>query len=161
MMLSLPSAESIPLFSASLPPRLVGIAVLSLSLAALRKTGVDLTIKGLEGAIFRNPSLVLALFCSYFSLAGLPLLAGFPVHLVLFEHLADVTLESMVWIGIGVGGFLLIGLRLIYSAIRSESPKWVVEDDRLLAAMLIFGVLLLLMMGLFPSFSLDWIATRL
>jgi NADH-quinone oxidoreductase subunit N len=161
MMLSLPSAESTPLFAASLLPRLMGIAVLSLSLAALRKAGVDLTIKGMEGAIFRNPSLVLALFCGYFSLAGLPLLASFPVHLVLFEHLADVTLESMVWIGIGVAGFLLIGLRLIFSAIRSETPKWVVEDDRLLAAMLIFGVLLLLVMGLFPSFSLDWISTRL
>jgi len=161
MMLSLPAVERTPLFAASLPPRLVGIAVLALSLAALRKAGVELTMKGMEGAIFRNPSLVLALFVGYFSLTGLPLLASFPVHLVLFEHLADMTLQSMLWVGIGIGGFLLSGFRLIFSAIRSEAPHWVVEEDRLLAAMLILGVLLLLVMGLFPSFSLDWIATRL
>jgi len=161
LMLSLPTSEGAPLFAASLPTRLLGIAAFALSLASLRRANMDLTVQGLEGAIFKKPGLVLALLCSYFSLAGLPLLASFPVRLVLFEHLADISMGSLVWIGVGVAGFILTGLRLVFSAIRSETPQWQIEEDRFLIMMLSIGVLLLIIMGLFPSFSLNWIATRL
>lgn len=154
-------AETAAVFSASLPTRLLGIAVFALSLAALRRAGYELTFKGLEGAIFKKPILVLAMMSGFFSLAGLPLLASFPVRMVLFEHLAQGQLGTLFWVGVGVGGFLVSGIRLLFSTIRSESPRWQIEEDRFLSVMLILGVLFLLSMGLFPALSLDWIITRL
>jgi formate hydrogenlyase subunit 3/multisubunit Na+/H+ antiporter MnhD subunit len=161
LMLSLPSPEGQPLFAASLPARLLGIAVMVLALASLRKSGLELTMDGLRGAIFKKPGQVLSLICGYFSLAGFPLLAGFPIRLVLFERLAETSLDLLVWVGVGVAGFILTGLRLVFSVSSSDAPHWQIEEDRLLVVMLSFGVLLLILIGLFPSVFLNWFATRL
>ena len=65
------------LFAAAIIPRLVAIAVWSLSLSVLPKNdhGVT-TLQGLTGILRRYPIAGVALAMAYFSLGGLPLLAS-------------------------------------------------------------------------------------
>lgn len=149
------------LFAASLPPRLLGIAIMALALAGLRREGLEATTDGVQGVLFKKPVIFLSFLIALFSMAGFPLLAGFPVRLVMFTKLAESSMSRLIWVGIGMFGLILAGIRIFLTSIQRETSKWQVDEDRLLSVMLIFGVLLVLLMGLFPALTLNWIAARL
>ncbi len=152
--ISLHSTLGVELFAAGLIPRLVAIALWALALAIFQKNGVPLTLEGLTGALRRYPMASLALALAYFSLGGLPLLAGFPVRQPLMEALAGSSLAVTGAAVLGNLGFLLGAYRLLAVLVRSDDPAWVLNERRIDAAMLVIAMVLLLVIGIFPGFVL-------
>lgn len=142
------------LFAAGLLPRLLAIALISLALAALRRSEVELSFDGLEGFFRKDPIASVAILCGMFSMAGFPLLAEFPMRLVVFEKMAQVSLAATLWMGIGMLGILGAGLQLAISFIREDVLiSRDVDRDWVINVMLILGLVMLIGMGLFPSLA--------
>jgi formate hydrogenlyase subunit 3/multisubunit Na+/H+ antiporter MnhD subunit len=105
--------SGIEIFFALLLPRGIVYFVWGTALAGIRsQTGGNLQFSAVGGLGLKYPFLTCSLILAHLSLAGLPLLAGFPVRLALWEALA---LQDKV-IALGT---LLGTLGLIISALRS------------------------------------------
>lgn len=147
--LSLP--QGVSLHFALLPARILALGVWALALAALRRVTPDLNFRSVEGAARRLPVVTAALFTAQLSVAGLPLLAGFPVRLALLEALS----VSMPWAALCLLasslGLLLGALRVLAALLRaSEGERWQMSERGLLLVFLIAGMAALLFLGLFP-----------
>jgi len=146
--------QAMQLFAAGLLPRLLAIALISLALAALRRSEVELSFDGLEGFFRKDPIASVAILCGMFSMAGFPLLAEFPMRLVVFEKMAQVSLAATLWMGIGMLDILGAGLQLAISFIREDVLiSRDVDRDWVINVMLILGLVMLIGMGLFPSLA--------
>ncbi len=142
------------IFAAGFLPRLLGIALLSLGLAVLRRSEVELSLEGVKGFLRKDPFTSLAILGGFFSMAGLPLLAEFPVRLVVFEKIAQISLAATLWMGVGILGILGACLQLTVSFIREDVViSREVERDWVIIVMLMLGMVMLIGMGLFPSLA--------
>lgn len=134
------------------------LAAATWSLAHKRiSAAVEPDLSGICGLIRHFPLSGLALVVSAFSFAGLPLLAGFPLRLVLLENLAKEALFSTVWVLIGQAGMLFCCFRLL-AALIGFSPAEPAEREEIWPAgvLLAVGVLAIFIAGLAPSFVSDW-----
>jgi len=141
-------------FYAGLAVRALGLVLAGAAMAALeRRTGGD-TFAALRGAAYQAPLATLALTVGGFTLAGLPLTAGFYPRWLLLGDLSRVD-TRWVWLlvagGVGVAIGYLRGLNvMLVSPTRSERvdqarPAW-------LAAILLLALgLLSLGLGIFPD----------
>lgn len=152
--LSLAKPLNVNLFAISLVPRLVGFSIWGLALSIFKNHHLPLTFEGVAGSIKRFPFAALALIIAYFSTAGLPLMAGFPVRQVLLENLAQSSPVTAIWVFIGSLGFIAGGVRMFMSMIGGEETRFKVEEKRLEIVLLLVGVVVLLMIGLFPNIFL-------
>lgn len=139
--------------------RIAIFVVLTLAVNVLDAHSIPLTIKGLRGRVNEVPVTMLALFGVLFSFNGIPLLAAFSSRI----HTIDVMMTSdravgWMWILVGLVGYFLGILRYLGSAvdIRSEQ-KWVFNENWPEILSLSTGVLLLVLLGLFPAFTNDLI----
>jgi NADH-quinone oxidoreductase subunit N len=149
--ISLRSSLGMDLFAAAIIPRLVAIAVWSLSMSVLQKNGIATTLQGLTGILRRYPIAGVALAMAYFSLGGLPLLASFPVRQPLVETLAGQSLPVTFAVIIGNMGFLLGAYRLLTTLVRSDEKDWKISETRVTGGMLLFAMLLLVLAGMLPG----------
>ncbi len=141
-------------FYAGLAVRALGLALAGAAIAALgRRAGGD-TFATLRGAAYQAPLATLALIMGGFTLAGLPLTAGFYPRWLLLGDLSQVD-TRWVWLlvagGVGVAIGYLRGLNVMLALpTRSERvdqarPAW-------LAAILLLALgLLSLGLGIFPD----------
>ena len=165
--ISLQSGLGLELFAAALIPRLVGIALWTLALAAFQQNGLETTHNGLGGALRRFPVISAGLALAYFSLGGLPLLASFPIRQPLLETLAGQDLSVTIAAVIGNLGFLFGAYRLLVAIASSDEKGWKFGERRIDAAMLMAAMALLVMAGVFPwlvlkgSFGLVQVFTHL
>ena len=83
-----PSTPLMGLFFAQLIPSSIGLAVYAQSLSILQRYAPSLQIKDVAGIARRFPIVSAGLVLSIFSLAGMPLLASFPVYYSLWSALA-------------------------------------------------------------------------
>jgi formate hydrogenlyase subunit 3/multisubunit Na+/H+ antiporter MnhD subunit len=141
--------------------RVVIFILFTLALNVLDAHSIPLTIKGLRGRLNQVPIAMLTLFGVLFSFNGIPLLAAFSSRI----HIVDVMMTSestggWIWILVGLVGYFLGILRFLGSVvdIRSEQ-KWVFYENWPEILFLSSGVLLLLLLGLFPAFTGDLIQT--
>jgi formate hydrogenlyase subunit 3/multisubunit Na+/H+ antiporter MnhD subunit len=124
----------------------------SIALTNLQIGLQDLDIPSIVGAARQWPLLSSGLILSYFSLAGLPLLAGFPIYLALGNGL----IPYPNWINsiliLGSLGLIVGGLRAFSVLIEDSGEEEVlVLGDRFDKGLIIALNLLLLLMGLFPQ----------
>jgi formate hydrogenlyase subunit 3/multisubunit Na+/H+ antiporter MnhD subunit len=132
---------------------MMGARIISLAVAALGLVSLESESGGtVDGGIARVAALVGSM-----SLAGLPLLAGFPGRWALLEAVSRVSVFLAASIVFGV-------LALAVSAIRAISPKWE-PDSRSRATrgatadlFLIAGIALCVIFGLLPDLLYPWIA---
>jgi NADH-quinone oxidoreductase subunit N len=151
--LSLGSRPGLEIYAASLLPRLVALWLLAFSLALLRKkTSAD--FEGIEGLLYRSPFISGGIIVALLSLAGLPLLCGFPLREALFIHVGQRSLSAAVWSLAGSAGLIFCVLRAFSSMLKSKDLHWTIEESWLNAAFLSTGVLVLFLMGLFPRIFL-------
>lgn len=147
--LSLDSRTGYEIFISMILARLVAVALWSLSLSVL-KNRTTLDVQGLRGYFQRMPLASCGLLMGILGIAGLPLLAVFPMRLYLLENLAQESEGIVLWALIGSVGMLIAGLRLMAALVNSEETEWHIEENRGQAFYLVGGMLILLVIGIFP-----------
>lgn len=153
--ISLNNGDGLNYTTMILMPRIISLAVWALAMAFISSRGVGLDYDSLEGIFHRSKVSVLAMLLSIFSLAGLPLLASFSLRYYLVQGIVQKNPGLIVWIILGISGFLLGALRLTSIALRKiKSPEFS-GLQRITAFLLLTGILLLFIMGIAPKVFLS------
>ncbi len=151
--LAVGTTGGLPLHFALLMPRALGFGVFALALSVLRSRLGGLDIRQLQGAARRMPFAAAGVVIAQFTLAGFPLLAGFPVHLALWEAVAKQHLWVALASALGCAGLVAAGLRsLSILLVSPDNLPWQVDETRLEAALLTIGIAVLLLAGIFSQF---------
>jgi len=139
------------LFFAQLIPWSIGLAVYAQSLSILRQYVPSLQIKDIAGIARRFPIVSTGLVLSMFSLAGLPLLASFPVYYSLWSALAQ-NYRSLAFLALLGSTFVFIaGLRVLTAlTLPPPEPTWRISENGLQGSLIGIGILVLLAIGLTP-----------
>ncbi len=153
----LPLAE---FFFALLLPRGLNLAIWALALAIIQSVAKDLNFSAVRGAAFRAPVAVISLCLASFSLAGFPLLAGYPVRAVLGIGIAAQSAVYAALTLVGYFGIIVATLRSIAILVsRKEEETWRISESRAQLFLLGVGGLVLVFTGLFPQFFLSGLNT--
>jgi NADH-quinone oxidoreductase subunit N len=149
------SKDYLGILFAALLPRGVGMGVWALALTLIWSRTGELNFRKVVGLGREMPITTAALVLANFSLVGLPLLAGFPVRLVLLEGLGQISLLAAILTLAGCAGLLIGGLRsLAVLVMGPEELTWRITESPLQIAYLGFGMVALLVLGLFPQWFL-------
>jgi NADH-quinone oxidoreductase subunit N len=147
--------QAIPIFFAQILVRGIAIAVWALALSAIEAQSTGLSFHQVQGVARRVPFAVSSLILALFSLAGVPLLAGFPVRLALWNSLASISLPTALLALLGGAGMLVGALRAMAVLITGEDHgSWQINERPTLIVLLVLGWLMLILMGLFPQWFL-------
>ena len=164
--ISLVDQHGTGLFFALLLPR--ALALIVLGIGTSRLSGLmneEPTLENLRSLAWQHPAVSISVLVALFTLAGVPLLAAFPVRFSLWAALA----ERSIWLaGVALlsgGGLLLAGLRFMLTFIaqlETEDDSVETLDDNqadqyaetpayLRWVLFGFGSLLLILIGIFPQ----------
>ena len=151
--------EAMPIFFSQILVRGVVMAVWALSLSILynqRRPGRgNLEFRHVQGAARRAPLAALGLVLAHFTLAGLPLLAGFPVRLALWQSLAGLSLPAALLTLVSSMGMLVAGTRTLAVLVTGEDlGKWKFSESFIQKLLLVAGWIMLVLVGLFPQWFL-------
>lgn len=150
--LSLNLKLGIPILFLLLPARALGLAVWSLSLTIIKERSKSMRFSDVRGMLRTVPFAGVGLILATLSTSGLPLLAGFPARLALWDALARVSLTSALWMGVGIIGLFIASFRtLAVISMADEYTGWEVGEDWLQGIMLGLGMIGLFILGLFPQ----------
>ena len=152
--LSLRNQTGLQFFTLSMFPRMIAFAAWSYTLAVLDHQKMESTLDGVKGLFKKAPWISLGLFTSMASLAGIPLFAAFPFRLILVQALAEQSGSIVVWIFLGILGFLIATFRFagrIFQKPDSLEQPW---ERRYSSILMIVVVAILLLIGMFPKFFL-------
>ena len=162
--LSLGVGAGMNLFAQLFLPRIAALATWALALSISQRQPDFRGFTDVRGLLRRSPLVAVTWMLAYFSLGGLPLLAGFPVRLVLMETLASQSPTAALWVLAGNLGYLIGGLRALALMAAGDDP-WKLSETPVQAVMLVTGALFLLLLGLLPGLFLpgttDLLATFL
>jgi NADH-quinone oxidoreductase subunit N len=144
------------LFFAFFLPNGLALATWTLSLSIFRNQTENLTYRSVQGLAYTLPVASAGLLAAHFSLASLPLLAGFPLYSAMFSSLSHSAPTAVFLAMLGMGGLLAGALRTLAVLITSpnESPAWSMTETRLQAILIVAAIILLFVMGLFPQLYL-------
>ena len=153
--ISLQTQVGFEVFAASLFPRMLALALWALATSIFEEQGISPDFDGIRGQFRRYPLVSSGLVLAYFSLAGLPLLGGFPTRLVILENLAQKSMPVMLWVLLGNVGFLLSGLRMLAMLVSGNQENWKVNEKWPQAVLIVVGAAGLFLIGVFPRFFLS------
>lgn len=157
---------SLGILFASLLPRGLAFGLWALAMVAITRVGnqVDthefrLSFSKLYGAARKAPIASGILVLSIFSLAGFPLLAGFPIRLALWEALGQKSTVAVIVALLGSVGLMIGGLRSLANLIAGEETVlWNLSEDWGERFLLLVGGLTLILVGIFPQWFLTALA---
>ena len=150
--LSLDLKLGIPILFLLLPARALGLAIWSLSLTILKERSNSMRFSDVRGLLRTAPVASAGMILASLSTSGLPLLAGFPARLALWDGLARVSLGTALWMGIGMIGLFSASFRtLAVLSMADEYTSWKLDENWLQVIMLGLGIVGLLLLGLFPQ----------
>jgi NADH-quinone oxidoreductase subunit N len=146
---------SVPLVLAQILPRGVALAVWALALSIINQQRQGLSFAQTQGAARHAPFAAASLVLAQFSLAGVPLLAAFPVRLNLWNALA----QESIWVALfalaGGAGMLIGAVRALAWLVTGENlPAWKINESQFQLTLLILGWGMLFLLGLFPQLFL-------
>lgn len=151
LLVSLQSDAGVSILYLSFIPRMFALSLMALSLTIIKSSGISLEIDNLAGTMKKFPFASLALVISMFSVAGCPLLGGFPIRLNLLELLAEVSSGITVWVMIGMGAYLFSAMRLFLRISKPSEGEWERGESNNQIFFIVTGVVVLLVFGLFPN----------
>ncbi|NUM47674.1 MAG: hypothetical protein HUU38_23465 [Anaerolineales bacterium] len=155
------NAAGLEAFFGALVPRAINFWLWALALTVLRAHTGTLDFFALQGAGRRFPLTAVALILAQFSVAGFPLLAGFPSRVALLTTLAETNLFGAVGTMLGGLGLLVVAIRTLAILVMppEETPDLAPHAEEALSARLWLsvGLILLVLLGLFPQ----WLAPLL
>ncbi len=147
--LSLHSRVGLEIFTTLFLGRLLSLVVWGLALAILSGQR-RVTLDDVEGLLYSKPVTAGAILAGCLSIAGLPLLAVFPMRLFLLEQLVKVAPVTVLWVFIGNIGLFVAGLRLVSSMARSDQGAQF--DEKVIPAVFMaLGTLAIIVVGVFPG----------
>ena len=142
----------IGIYFSQLAPQAIGLAVWSLALSIFRFYLPELSYTAVRGAALRLPVAAMTLVLANFSLAGLPVLASFPVNVALWSALSQDSLSVALLSLVGCAGVLVAGLRSLAALVHAPGEmRWQISESRLQVILLLAGTGVLIFAGLFPQ----------
>lgn len=145
------------LFFAMLLPRVLAVGVWALAISTIYNQKLapgseGLRYRSVQGIARRMPVASFSMVLSCFSVAGIPLLAGFPVHLSLWGGLAASTPVTAVFTLLGSVGLVISGIRMLaVLTMGKDETRWTMQESRPTIIILSIGIVLLFLVGLFPQ----------
>jgi NADH-quinone oxidoreductase subunit N len=136
-------------------PRALAFGVWSLAMAYLWNQGLKMDYHDLHGIGRRMPVVAAAMVFAQFSLAGFPLLAGFPTKLVLWDQVAALSGWQALFSLLGSIGLFATALRSLSVFVTGpEDHPWKITESWQSLILLGVGLAALLLVGLFPQLFL-------
>ena len=150
--LGLQSSNIVDVVFLTLIPRGLEFSVWALALSIIKRSAYPLKFSDVQGLARKYPLAVIALFISHLSVAGFPLLAGFPSRLALWHELTIQSPAASLWIFLGLLGLLIAAVRTLATFVMAkEDTKWEFNESWVQALMLGIGILALFVLGVFPQ----------
>lgn len=152
-------ALSVQIVFAMMIPRAVALGIWAVGLLALQRAAPSMRFVDLQGAARRYPFATAAIFLAHISLVGVPLLAGFPPYLALWQKLAAEALAPALWMAIANIGLWIPALRTL--AVLNMAPNqapWQSQETMLERVLLGVGCLVLFGLGVFPQWATPLLA---
>jgi formate hydrogenlyase subunit 3/multisubunit Na+/H+ antiporter MnhD subunit len=150
--LSLDPQVGIPILFLLIPARALAQAVWSFALTIIQDNVETLRFRAARGLLRITPFAGAAMIMATLSTGAFPLLAGFPARLALWEGLSRVSLNSSLWMGIGIIGLLTSAFRsLAVVSMAEEYTTWERRESLTQVSMLGLGMIGLVILGLFPQ----------
>ena len=149
---SLTPGKIVEVASLLLIPRGFALAIWGLALSTIQKESQPLRFSAMQGYVRVYPLAVGSIILANLSVAGFPLLAGFPPLLALWEGLAGTSLTLAFWLLIGLLGLLVSAIRtLAVFVMAPEKTGWAWNETWIQVGMLGVGVIGLFILGIFPQ----------
>ena len=147
--------EGLVIIFQMLLPRILSFGTWALSLVLIKSTAHDLNLKSLRGFVQIMPITAITLVLAQMSIAGLPLLAEFPIRYTLWVKLS----YKSIWIGwLSMAGFIGLfsaSIRTLAVFIdRLIKNDQVMIESKPINLLLGAAILLMLLVGLIPDLFL-------
>jgi len=143
------------IFFAQLVPQSLSLALWGLSLVTIKRHSPDLRFRSSQGIARRFPFAAAGVILSLFSLAGLPMLAGFPVGVIVWSSLSNISLNAALLVLVGNLFLFIAGLRtLAVFVMNTGGETWGISERGLNLALLSIGCLAIILIGLLPQLFL-------
>jgi NADH:ubiquinone oxidoreductase subunit 2 (subunit N) len=155
------SASLREIFFALLLPRGLALCLWALALSVIREHTGDLRFRSVRGIAHYLPLAAGGVVLAHFSMAGFPLLAGFTVHLALWDGLANQYPFYALAALLGSAGLIMGGLRTLAVLVMGTTEQsWENTESWGQNLLLAIGCAALFIIGLLPQWFLP-IVTRL
>jgi len=143
-------------FSLLLIPRAIAYWLWAFCLGKIKEEFKDLSISSLSGIMHTHPFLSAGVIIAQLSLAGLPLLASFPIKRLIWFASANANLWNNIWLFISSIGLALFTIRISLQFFNSDSNNkfWKRSEPSGVVIPIIIALFLLLSTGLFPHLLL-------
>lgn len=133
-------------------PRSLALLVWAMSLTQLKEHVPALRFSAVQGLARIYPATVAGIVLAHLSIAGFPLLAGFPIRLALWEGLAGQSLTVALWFLVGILGLLTGATRTLAVLVMApQETDWEMKESWSSRIMIGLGVLGLFILGVFPQ----------
>jgi NADH-quinone oxidoreductase subunit N len=153
--ISLGIASGLNLFLMLIIPRVISLLLWSFTLTVLKDEQPNLSMDDLKGLARRWPYAASGLILANLSIAGMPLLACYPALQSIWASLATTSLPALTWVLIGSLGLFISALRTILGFMSSHNEiSWGSRETSWQRIFLVIGIATILMLGLFPQWSL-------
>jgi NADH:ubiquinone oxidoreductase subunit 2 (subunit N) len=147
------------LFFTGLLPRGLSLGVWALALSGLIGRIDILDLENIRGIGRRYPFISISIILALFSLAGVPLLAGFPLKLGVIEGLSEMVPQISIWVIIGSLGLIAAGIRIMVAFVSgTDGSKEEMPESRFLKIFLMIGWAFLFILGILPNFFIQLIS---
>jgi formate hydrogenlyase subunit 3/multisubunit Na+/H+ antiporter MnhD subunit len=149
---SLPPDRAVETVFLLIIPRSLALLVWAMSLTHMNEHAKPLRYSVVQGFAHIHPITATGLILAHLSVAGFPLLAGFPIRLALWEGLAGQSLGVAFWFLIGILGLLTGAIRtLAVLVIAPLGTGWELKERWGSGIMIGLGVIALFSLGIFPQ----------
>lgn len=136
----------------ALVPRGLELCVWALALSIVKRKAYPLKLSDVQGLARQYPAAVGAIILAHLSVAGFPLLAGFPARLALWQALSSQSLSAAFWTYLGLAGLLIAALRALAAFVMAGAEEtWKMNESWTQFVMLGVGALGLFALGMFPQ----------
>jgi NADH-quinone oxidoreductase subunit N len=142
------------------PARALGYWLWGYALTRFEQHYASLEIRAVKGCARRYPLLSVGLLLAQLSIAGLPLLASFPIKIALLTQAAESGSSLGIWSFIGSLGLFLFSIRLLLNMVMPLDDEierlWPVLEKTSEYLPVLVIVIVLVMIGLIPDIFLTW-----